>query len=187
MILDVIKSCRSYRRFKANSRLNCEVLRSFVESARYTPSAANQQKLRYSVFCDKENSNKVFESLKFAGYLKDWDGPALGERPLGYIVISSDSQLTVNLAIDLGISAEAILLTATESGFGGCMFRSFDAKAVEKIVGVEGMIPHLVIAFGEPNETVVVCDAENGEIKYYRDEQDRHIVPKLPLSELFLN
>ena len=187
MIYDIIEKCRSYRRFDQSKKISKETLISFVKSARVTASAANLQKLRYSLFTEKNDLSRVFSTLKFAGYLKDWDGPKEGERPTAYIVISSENELNTLTAIDLGIAAEAITLTAAEAGIGSCMFRSYDAKVIGELVGVEGMIPHLVICFGYPSERVILEDSKNKDIKYYRDKEDNHVVPKLPLDELILN
>lgn len=186
MVSDLIKKCRSYRRFDAKRPITAEQLRKFVESARYTPSGANLQRLRFSLFSDKESCDKLFPLIKLAGYLKDWGGPTEDERPTAYVVISSREELSTLLAIDLGIVAEAIALTAAESGVGACMIRSFNAGKVAEIVDREGMIPHMVIALGYPTETVILEDSNDGNIKYYRDSEDRHIVPKLPLDELML-
>ena len=45
----------------------------------------------------------------------------------------------------------------------------------------------LIQALGKPKETVVIEDVgPDGDIKYYRDEEDVHHVPKRPLEELIL-
>ena len=183
----LIKKCRSYRRFDESRPLDNELVRTFIESARYTPSGANLQKLRFAVFTDKESCESIFSTLKFAGYLREWAGPDVGERPTAYIVICSDSELNTLTAIDLGISAEAIMLTAADVGVGGCMFRSFDPDVISGVINVHGMVPHMVLALGYPAETVVIEDATSGDIKYYRDSEDRHIVPKLTMDTLMLN
>ncbi len=186
MVSELIKKCRSYRRFDAKKKIDEGKLRSFVESARYTPSAANLQRLRYALFTDNENCAKIFGALRFAAYLKDWGGPLPEERPVAYVVIASEKELDVNLAIDLGISSEAILLTAAEEGVGGCIFRSFDPDVIKPILPSESFVIHEVIALGYPSETVLIADSPGGDIKYYRDAEDRHIVPKLPLDTLII-
>jgi len=44
----------------------------------------------------------------------------------------------------------------------------------------------LVLALGEPKEDVVIERVVEGNIKYWRDEQDVHHVPKRSLEELIL-
>lgn len=187
MILDLLKKNRSYRRFDATRKISRELLLSFVESARYTASAANLQRLRFTVINDKNACDGIFSSLKFAGYLKEWKGPSESERPVAYIIVSSEAELDTLLAIDLGIAAEAVLLAASEADVGGCMFRSYNAEKIKEYIPVKGQKPCLVMALGYPSEKVYTTDAENGDIKYYRDEQDNHAVPKLPIEELVLN
>lgn len=187
MILDLLKKNRSYRRFDSSKLIPYELLYSFVECARYTASGANLQRLRFTLINDKENCDDIFSSLKFAGYLKNWDGPKESERPVAYVVISSEANLDTLLAIDLGIAAEAVLLAAAEAGVGGCMFRSYDPSVVKMHIPREEQHPCLVIALGYPTERVYLCDSVNGDIKYYRDEHDDHAVPKLSLDELILS
>ncbi len=186
MILELIKKCRSYRRFDSKKKISDEELRSFVQSARFVPSAGNLQRLRFACFTDEGACNTLFSALRFAAYLKDWSGPSECERPVAYIVIASEKDIDTNLAIDLGIAAEAILLTAAEAGVGGCIFRSYDPGIISPLMPSPEFKIHSVIALGYPSETVVTEDCQNGDIKYYRDSEDRHVVPKLPLDILIM-
>ena len=186
MVYDLIKICRSFRRFDASKPISRDTLISFVESARVVGSGANRQKLRYSLYTDEGSCKRIFSTLKFAAYLTEWKGPLPEERPVAYIVISSDSELNAFTGIDLGLAAEAIALTAIELGIGYCMFGSFDKAEISRLIGEEN-IPHIVLAFGYPSETVLIEDSVNGNTRYYRDGEDRHIVPKLPLDTLIIN
>lgn len=187
MVFELIKKNRSYRRFDASRELSRELLVRFVASARFVASGANLQRLRFTVINEKNACDKIFSSLKFAGYLKEWSGPAESERPTGYVIVSSEAELDTLIAIDLGIAAEAITLAAADADVGACMFRSYNAETIKEFIPKEGQKPCLVIALGYPAENVYICDSTNGDIKYYRDEHDNHIVPKLPLDELILN
>ena len=68
--------------------------------------------------------------MKWAGYLKDWDGPQDGERPSAYIIVLGDKRISTNFLWDHGIACQSILLGATEKGLGGCMFGSVNKKAL---------------------------------------------------------
>ena len=184
MISELITKCRSYRRFDSERKISREELLMMVDAARRSASTANLQRLRFALVNDKEDTDKIFENLAFAGYLKEWKGPKCEERPTAYIIMMTEKTPDVNMGIDMGIAAEAILLVATEIGLGGCMIRSFKRNEVDAILGVNGMSAEFVIALGAPNETVYLVDAKDGDIKYYRDENDNHAVPKLSLSEL---
>ena len=186
MISELIKKNRSYRRFYADRAVDTETLVSIIDEARACPSAANMQRLRFALINDEAGKDAVFSTLRFAGYLKDWGGPTPEERPAAYVVVCSDSELNTNTSIDLGIFAQTILLSATARGLGGCMFRAFDAARISEVVGVSGMIPHLVIALGVPSESVELVPVIDGDIKYYRDGEGTHYVPKYSAEELII-
>ena len=185
MIYDIVKKNRSYRRF-TNAPVSDAALRKMVESARLSASAANRQRLRFVLVSDPETSAKIFECLRFAAFLTEWKGPQPHERATAYIVVMSEHELDNNLAIDLGIAAQSMLLTAAEMGIGGCMFRSYNAARISQILGRDGYIPHLVIALGIPAERVEIVAPKDGDLKYYRDEEDNHLVPKLSLEEIII-
>ena len=187
MIKDIVKKNRSYRRFYAERSIDTETLVSIVDEARLCPSGANRQRLRVAIINDKAECDKIFENLKFAGYLTEWKGPTVNERPAAYFVLCAEAELDSILAIDVGIFAQTLLLCATERGIGGCMFRSYNAEKVAEIVSVEGMKPHLVIALGYPSEQVEIVGVKDGDIKYYRGEDDVHYVPKLSKEEIVLH
>ena len=125
----------------------------------------------------------------WAGYLSDWSGPAEGERPAAYIVILGDTELRKTFGCDHGIAAQSIMLGATERGLGGCMIGSIDRDALRQVLDIpERYEILLILALGKPAETVVLEDVgPGGDIKYYRDEEDVHHVPKRTLGELIIH
>ena len=184
MVLELLEKTRSYRRFDESRGISREDLLQIVGAMRLCPSAANLQRLR-AVIVEGTDEDGVFDTLAFAAYLRPWVRPDVGERPTAYVVIMSEKDADVTLGIDIGIAAEAMLLTAREKGIGGCMFRSFDKDRLSALLKREGYIPHLVIAFGYPSETVVIEDAEES-LRYYRDEAGVHHVPKLGVDKLII-
>ena len=186
MISELIKKSRSYRRFDVQRRITEKELLEMIESARCSPSAANRQRIRFALINDKDTCNKIFPNLSFAGYLKEWNGPTESERPAAYIAMLASTEIDTSLSIDIGIAAQSILLTATEMGLGGCMFRSFKREELKEVLGKDGYNIELVIALGKPTENVYLTDVKDGDIKYYRDENDDHAVPKYSINELII-
>ena len=86
MLKDLVLKTRSYRRFYEEEQISLETLRELIDLARFTASSVNFQSLRYKLVNSKEENEKVFETLAWAGLLKDWKGPDNGERPSAYIV-----------------------------------------------------------------------------------------------------
>jgi nitroreductase len=185
---DLVLSNRSYRRFKQNEAIDETVLRELVDLARQTPSASNLQPLRYALVSEPSRNAEVFPTLAWAGYLTDWSGPAEGERPSAYIVILSDKDVSGNCSMDCGIAAQTILLGAAERGLGGCMIGSVAREKLRGILGIgEKYDIVLVVALGIPSENVVLEDVgEDGSIKYYRDANDTHHVPKRKLNDVIV-
>ena len=120
--------------------------------------------------------------------MRSWSGPAEGERPSAYIVILGDTEISKSVGCDHGIAAQSIMLGATERGLGGCMIGSIKRDALRETLEIpERYEIQLVLALGKPAETVVLEDVgPDGDIKYYRDDQGVHHVPKRPLDELIL-
>ena len=117
-----------------------------------------------------------------------WSGPAEGERPSAYIVILGDTELRKSFGCDHGIAAQSIMLGATERGLGGCMIGSIDRPKLRQVLDIpERYEILLILALGKPSETVVLEDVgPDGDIKYYRDDENVHYVPKRTLDELVL-
>ena len=81
-----------------------------------------------------------------------------------------------------------MILRATEMGLGGIMIGSFNPKRVAEAMNLpETIVPMLVVAFGKPDEEIVLTEVGPGENrKYYRDENDVHYVPKRRLEDIVL-
>ncbi len=188
MLEDLIRRNRSYRRFHQDALVDLETLRALVNLARLSASAANLQPLKYILSCDPETNARIFPHTRWAGYLKDWGGPKEGERPSAYVVILGDTEISKSFGCDHGIAAQSIMLGATERGLGGCMIGSIDRDGLRKTLDIPARYEILlVLALGRPKETVVLEDVgPDGDIKYYRDAEDVHHVPKRLLDELIV-
>jgi len=187
-VSDLVLKNRSYRRFHQDRPIDRDVLEGLVELARCSPSAANLQPLKYFLSCAPETNGLLFPHLAWAGYLNDWPGPAEGERPAAYILLLGDTEIAKNFGCDHGIAAQTILLGAVEKGLGGCMIGAIQKETLREALHLpERYEILLVLALGQPKETVVLDEAKNNEIRYFRDEKDVHHVPKRSLKELLLD
>lgn len=185
---DLVTGARSCRRFVEKEPVDAQVFEWLVDCARLTPSARNQQALRYVVVNTPEARETMRQSLVWAGALREWDGPEDAECPAGYIVLCVEEGAGKMVHIDSGIAAQTIQLAAASRGLGACIFLSCDPARVLTMLHLpEPWQVGLVLAIGAPGETRIV-DAvpASGERAYWRDEQNVHHVPKLPLSQIFL-
>lgn len=185
MIRDLIMKNRSYRRFIASEKITKEQVERWVELARFSASGRNMQPLKYVICTDEQMNRKIFPHLGWAGYLSGWKGPAEEEQPVAYVAVLLDRSLAESYYCDDGIAMQSILLGAVEDGFGGCILGSVKKSKVARILQLPGHLEILwMIALGKPSEEVVLETASEGEIKYWRDENDIHHVPKRPLDEM---
>ncbi len=187
MLRDLILKNRSYRRFIQSETIATEKLREWIDLARVSASGRNVQPLKYIISNTPEVNARIFELLGWAGYLTYWDGPEEGERPSAYIVQLHDTFVSGNYFCDHGIAVQSILLGAVEAGYGGCIIGSVNRNRLKELLNLDDRYEILqVIALGKPAETVVLEEMKNGDVKYWRDENQVHHVPKRSLDEIIL-
>jgi nitroreductase len=189
MIKDLVMKNRSYRRFEQDSPVSLDTLKELVDLARLTPSGRNIQPLKYILSVEKEKNARIFSTLAWAAYFKDWPGPDKGERPPAYIVMVLDKEVSQTLICDHGIASQTILLGAVEKGLGGCIIASIKKNELAEILHLPDRYEILfVLAIGKPKEKVIIESlGENGDIKYWRDKENAHHVPKRSLEEVILD
>ena len=188
MIADLIKANRSCRRFDEKHPIASSTLRELTDLARMSASAANLQPLKYILSCEPATNAKIFDCLAWAYYLKDWPGPGLGERPGAYIIMLNDTGISKTLDCDHGIAAQSILLGAREKGLAGCMLAAVNRPKLSAVLKIpEQLKIMLVLAIGKPGETIVIDDLQaQGDIRYWRDEEQIHHVPKRRLEDIIV-
>jgi nitroreductase len=186
MIADLVRRTRSVRRFRQERAVGLDTLKELVDLARITASGGNRQPLKYVLSCAAAKNEEVFACLSWAAYLKDWPGPAAGERPAAYIVVLGDSALGAHFDRDLGIAAQTIVLAAADKGLGGCMLDSIDRGALGRALELSpGHKILLVVALGWPAEAVVIeTVGPDGDTRYWRDARGVHHVPKRRLEDV---
>ena len=191
MIKDLVRKNRSYRGYDESRKITEDELKDLVYTARVAGSAANLQPLKYRLVCSEAEVAKLNGITRWGKMLKDIELPHKGKYPTAYIVICVDTDIAKvpeNANTDIGIAAQTILLAAVEQGLGGCMIGNYEkAQAAEALALPERFVPQLIVAIGKPDETVVLTDTgEDGSVKYYRDANDVHYVPKRKLEDILL-
>lgn len=188
--LQLVKANRSYRGFDESVKVTRAQLEQLVEYARFCPSSVNFQPLKFYLSCDAATNARLQPLTGWARRLKDIQLPHPGHCPTGFIVICYDNEIgsgAARFARDVGIVAQTMLLGAVAMGLGGCMIGNFVPQKVSEALALPAHLePVLIVALGKPDETVVLTDAEDGKVDYYRDEHDIHYVPKRPLAELII-
>ena len=184
---ELVAGNRTFRRFDESVRVDFNVLEGLINLARLSASGANRQPLKYMLFNSPEDCSRIFPFTAWAGYLKEWPGPGPGERPSAYIIILGDTSISESFGVDHGIAAQSMMLGASAQGLGGCMIQSIRREGLRDELAIPAQYEILLIlAIGKPVEKVVVEEIRNGDVKYWRDEDRTHHVPKRPLSELIV-
>jgi len=188
MIKDIIIRRRSCRRFYQEAAIEIKTLRELVDLGRISSSAGNLQPLKYILSCDPEKNALIFPHLVWAGYLNDWPGPSEGERPSAYIIILGDTKISKSFGCDHGIAAQNILLGAAEKSLGGCIIGSVHRQNLCKALDIPSLYEILlVLALGKPREKVKIETVKPaGDIKYWRDSEGIHHVPKRALDNIIV-
>lgn len=186
MINELVLKTRCFRRFKQKEHISNETLASLVDIARVSASATNAQPLKYIISSNSRTNEMIFYQLAWAGYLKDWGGPADGERPAAYIIILNDKLIKNDAKYDAGIALQNIRLAAMECGIGSCIIGSINKEVLKKELEISPDLEiMLVLAMGFPAEEVIIEKISNNtDIRYWHDENELHHVPKRSIDDV---
>ena len=187
MFSKLVEKTRTIRRFDRSKDVTDADLTYILECARKTASAGNLQRIRY-VTVNGDEALKAFSYVSLGGLLLKEKKPTQDVAPEAYIVLTSaEENPDANLLIDVGITAQTIALAAAENGISSCMIRNFDKTYFSSLTTQKYAYPLLVIALGYAAECAEISEATDGEsLKYYKNEKDVNVVPKLSLSDLII-
>lgn len=184
---DLVFRNRSYRRFDEAHRIDVKTLESLIDLARLSSSGGNRQPLKFLIYNKPDECERIFPYLAWAGYLREWPGPEKGEKPAAYIVILGDKSIADNFGVDHGIAAQSIMLGASELGLGGCMIQTIKREDMSDDIGLPDKYEILlVLALGKPVEKVVIDEIKVDDVKYWRDTDKIHHVPKRSLKDIII-
>ena len=188
MLRDLITKNRTCRRFYEDFAIGRGTLVELIDLARLSASSGNIQPLKYVISCESGKNALIFPHVTWAGWFEDWPGPPEGERPSAYIVVLGDTTLQKSFDVDAGIAAQSIMLGAAEKGLAGCIIAMMERDRLNETLDIPAHLEILlVLALGKQKEKVVLEPLDpDGNIKYYRDKDGMHHVPKRPIEEIII-
>ena len=184
----LIRKNRTCRRFDETVRIKPLQIKRWLNAIRYTASMRNVQPLKYIIVTDPAECNEITALQRWAAMLPDWDGPEEGGRPTAYLIQLLDTDLAPAARFDEGLQLEALGLLASEAGYGMCIFHGYGKGDIARMYDLPTHLSiNAVIALGRPMETIILEEARNPEdVKYWRDAEGKHHVPKRPLEEIIV-
>ncbi|MBO4654294.1 MAG: nitroreductase family protein [Bacteroidales bacterium] len=181
----LLKKNRSYRGYDKNTKVSMEQLKKIVAVNPLLPSGRNQQALRFKLITHDTGAEKVLANIKLGGALSELHLPFEGTEPEAFIIICSTVPENKILDIDLGISAQSMLLKAVEMGLNGIMIGAYNTENIKKEFDLP-YEPVLIVAIGKGAENIRLVEINEDEShKYYRQD-GVHFVPKVKLEQLIL-
>ncbi len=175
------RSCRGY---DASFIVRDDQLRSIIEVNTLTPSARNGQVLRFRPVNHTEAA-KILPHIRLGSALRELNLPLPGTEPNAFIVICTNADDNRFVYIDLGISAQSMLLRATEMGLAGICIGAFDKEAIKQELNLS-MEPQMIIAIGKSCEDIRLVEIKEGESQTYYRKDGIHYVPKLRAEDLII-
>lgn len=179
----LLRKNRSYRGYDATYEVRADQLRKIIEVNTKIPSAMNQQVLRFRPVL-KAEADKILPHIRLGGALPELKLPLAGSEPNAFVVVCS-TKTGRYVDIDLGISAQSMLLKAVEIGLGGICIAAFDKEAVMKTLSLD-IEPQLIIAIGRPAEKIELVEITADEPHAYYRSDGVHYVPKVGIDDLIL-
>ena len=181
----LLKKNRSYRGYDKKTIVTQDQLRKIVAVNPLLPSGRNQQALRFKLVTHDTGAEKVLANIKLGGALPELHLPFEGTEPEAFIIICGTTPENKILDIDLGISAQSMLLKAVEIGLNGIMIGAFNKENIRQEFDLP-YEPLLILAIGKGAENIRLVEINEDENhKYYRQEVV-HFVPKVKLEQLIL-
>ena len=175
---------RSHRAYDPSFVVREDQLRRIIEVNTRTPSARNQQVLRFRAVLSDEAA-KVLPHVRMGGALPELHLPTAGTEPNAYIIVCATVPETREVSIDLGISVQSMLLQATEIGLNGLCIAAFNREAVKEALALP-YEPLLVVAIGRGMDRIELTEISSADDHRYYRHEGTHYVPKVALDELII-
>lgn len=175
---------RTIRKFK-QTPIEEDKLKAIINYARLAPFAANVQGLKYKIITDKKMTDRIFNHVKWAGYLPK-ASPLPDERPPAYIAVLGDTTVKDAFETDAGAAITAMLLGAWEMGIGGCWMGAIRRRDISALLKLPEQYNLLyVVALGYSAQESKECEYRDNP-KYFYDDNNVLNVPKLSLDSIII-
>lgn len=159
---------RSHRGYDTGFVVREDQLRRMIEVNTRIPSARNQQVLRFRPVLADE-AHKVLPHIRLGGALPALRLPFPGTEPNAFIIICSTVEENRYVDMDLGISAQSMLLQAAEIGLNGICIGAFDKERIKQEFHL-AYEPLLILAVGK--------GIEKDRIGAHRPQRQPHLLPR---------
>lgn len=183
-LLKLLQRNRSHRAYDVSFQVREDQLRRIIEVNRYTPSARNQQVLRFRMVLSDE-AEKVLPHIRLGAALPELNLPQKGSEPRAFIIICSIAEESRFVDIDLGIAAQSMLLQTTEIGLNGICIAAFDKQRIKEQFKLP-YEPLMILAIGRGKDNIVLTEIKANESHNYYRKDGIHYVPKLSFEELII-
>ncbi len=183
-VTDAIVSRRTKRKY-TQQRVSRDLLETLVEYARFTPTGANLQPLKFAII-DGDRAEEVFPLTKWSGYHPE-DAPKADEQPPSYIAILGDNEIKSNgqFETDAGAAGVVICLAAEELGLSTCWLGSIKREEIKELLKLSKKYSLLyLIAVGYSDQKASFIDC-NTDVKYFMKD-DVLTVPKRTKDEILI-
>ena len=186
-MMKFLRSRRTYRRFEQRP-VAPEILTEAVDAARIASCGANRQTVRYIIVESADAVAAVQPLVHWAAYLPPEQGaPKPDELPTAYIAILQDDNLPGASDVDVGLALGSLTAAAWAHGVGSCIMGAINRPALTELLALpEGVRLCYMVALGYPTHESHLVSMQDGDVKYYLDDNRDFCVPKRGMEEVLL-
>ena len=183
-LIKLLQRNRSHRSYDESFEVRADQLQKIIAVNTKTPSARNQQVLRFRPVL-KAEAHKVLPHIKLGAALPELHLPPKGSEPQAFIIICSTVEENRWVDVDLGISAQSMLLQAVEIGLNGICIGAFDKEAIKQNFDLK-YEPLMILALGRGKDKIELVEIDESQSHSYYRQGETHYVPKLKIEQIIL-
>lgn len=186
-MMKFLRGRRTYRRFEQRP-VAPEILTEAVDAARIASCGANRQTVRYIIVESADAVASVQPLVHWAAYLPPEQGaPKADELPTAFIAILQDDNLPGANDVDVGLALGSLTAAAWAHGVGSCIMGAINRPALTELLALpEGVRLCYMVALGYPSHKSHLVSMQDGDVKYYLDDNRDFCVPKRGMEEVLL-